>query len=96
MTGSDEQTLKQAIEQMLEQYHLDEKLLETRLIDSWKSVTGKVISRHTRNIYIHKKKLFVKIDSPAIKNELIYRRQKIMDLLHEKVGKKVVDEIIFL
>ena len=96
MNRTNEQSLKQVLEEMLKKYHLEGKLAEMRVIKAWPVVTGKLITRHTRNIYINKKKLFVKIDSPAIKNELFYSRQKIMELLNQQVGEQVIEEIIFL
>jgi predicted nucleic acid-binding Zn ribbon protein len=96
MHSSNEITLKEAIEQLLKAYKLEDKILETKLISSWESVTGKVIVKHTKHLYIRKKKLFVKLDSPALKNELIYSRQQLLDLLNKEVGSKVIDEIIFI
>lgn len=81
---------------MLRTYQLEGKLAEMRVIKAWPQVTGKLISRHTRNIYINKKKLFVRIDSPAIKNELFYNRQKVVDLLNQETGEKVIEEIVFI
>ena len=81
---------------MLRTYQLEGKLAEMRAIKAWPQVTGKLISRHTRNIYINKKKLFVRIDSPAIKNELFYNRQKVVDLLNQEAGEKVIEEIVFI
>ncbi|MDD5507018.1 MAG: DUF721 domain-containing protein [Bacteroidales bacterium] len=96
MKRTNEQTLKQALEEMLRTYQLEGKLAEMRVIKAWPQVTGKLISRHTRNIYINKKKLFVRIDSPAIKNELFYNRQKVVDLLNQETGEKVIEEIVFI
>lgn len=96
MKHTNEQTLKQALKEMLKAYRLEGKLAEMRVIKAWPQVTGKLINRHTRNIYINKKKLFVRIDSPAIKNELFYNRQKVVDLLNQEAGEKVIEEIVFI
>ncbi|HNS17547.1 MAG TPA: DUF721 domain-containing protein [Bacteroidales bacterium] len=96
MKRSNEQTLRQALEEMLKRYHLEGKLAEMRVIEAWGTVTGKMITRHTRNLYISKKKLFVRMDSPAIKNELFYNRQKLVELLNQKAGGDVIEEIVLL
>ncbi len=96
MKRTNVQSLKQALEEMLKTYHLEGKLAERRVISAWGTVTGKMIAKHTKNIYINKKKLFVKIDSPAIKNELFYNRQKIIELLNQQAGEKVIEEIVLL
>ncbi len=96
MKHSNEQTLRQALEEMMKTYHLEGKLAEMRVIEAWATVTGKLITRHTRNLYISKKKLFVRIDSPAIKNELFYSRQKLVELLNQQAGSEVIEEVVFL
>jgi predicted nucleic acid-binding Zn ribbon protein len=96
MASSNDITLKEAIRQLLKAYKLEDKLAETRLISSWEQVTGKVIARHTMNLYIHKRKLFVKLDSPALKNELLFSRQQLLELLNKEAGSEVIEEIIFL
>jgi predicted nucleic acid-binding Zn ribbon protein len=96
MKHTNEHTLKQALKEMLKAYRLEGKLAEIRVIKAWPQVTGKLINRHTRNIYISKKKLFVRIDSPAIKNELFYNRQKVVELLNQEAGEKVIEEIVFI
>lgn len=96
MVHSNESTLKETILQILKKYALEEKLDEKRLIHSWDDITGSMISKYTKDLYIKNQKLFVKIDSPALKNELIYARTKLMEKLNESVGKEVIREIIFL
>jgi len=80
---------------MLNKYHLEGKLAEMRVIKAWPVVTGKLITG-TPGQYISTRGNFCQIDSPAIKNELFYSRQKIMDLLNQQAGEKVIEEIVFL
>ncbi|MBC7653163.1 MAG: DUF721 domain-containing protein, partial [Oligoflexus sp.] len=50
----------------------------------------------TKEIFIRDKKLFVRIESSVVKNELTIMRQQIITNLNEKAGVVVVREIIFL
>ncbi|MCX6234393.1 MAG: DUF721 domain-containing protein [Bacteroidetes bacterium] len=95
MKGSNQYTLKEAILDLIKAYDLSGKLSEARVIQSWEDVTGRVIGRHTQSLYIRNKILYIKLDSPALKNELLFSRQKIVDMLNNAVGEKVVEDIIF-
>lgn len=53
-----------------------------------------MISKHTTEIYISGKKLFVKVDSSPLKQELSYSKTKLMQALNEQVGKAVIEEIV--
>lgn len=95
MKKSNDQTLKEVINELLESYKLGDKLKEVRLIDSWEKVVGKLINKHTKNLYIKKKVLFVKLDSAALRNELSYARQKIIKALNKEADEEVIENIVF-
>jgi predicted nucleic acid-binding Zn ribbon protein len=90
------QTLGDAIREMIESYGLKNKLSEANLVHSWEHIVGKMIANHTKDLYIKNGKLFVRIDSPALKNELNYNRSELLDTLNEAAGSKVIQEIVFL
>jgi hypothetical protein len=92
---ANDQTLKEAIEQMLKTFHLDRKVSETRLINSWETVMGKTVSNRTTQIYIRDKKLFINLNSASLREELHHAREKIIRLLNEEAGQHVVEEIVF-
>lgn len=90
------QKLSDAIHEMIEAYGLKARLSEATLLESWNRVVGEMISRHTKDLHIRKKKLFVTVDSPALKNELIYSRSVLLEKLNEAAGGQVIEEIVFL
>ncbi|MES2592793.1 MAG: DUF721 domain-containing protein [Bacteroidota bacterium] len=94
MSKHNEHSLKDAIEQLLKVYKLDDKLAESRLISSWESVMGPMISKHTSDLSIRHKQLFVTLDSAALRNELSLAKTKIVKMLNDAVGTTVINEII--
>lgn len=93
---SNEITLKEAIESLLNAYKLTGKLNETRLIASWDKVVGNHIARHTGDIYIKGEILFVNLDSAALKNELSMAKTKLVISLNRFAGVNVITEIRFI
>lgn len=94
MSKHNEHTLKEAINQLLKAYKLDDKLAERKLIASWESVMGVMISRHTTDLYIRHQQLFVTLDSAALRNELSLAKTKIVKMLNDEVGSEVIVEVI--
>ena len=45
-------TIGEAIHELLDAYRLNDKIIETRIIQSWKEVAGSYISKNTESIYI--------------------------------------------
>lgn len=89
-------TLKEGIGKLLNVYKLKGKFDETTIIALWPELMGKAIGNRTTQIYIAHKKLFVRIESSVIKNELMMVRTGIIEKLNERAGSEVITEIVFL
>lgn len=94
MRKANDFTLREAIHEFLNSYRLDEKMLEQKVLGSWGKIMGKMVSNHTTDIYIRNKKLFVRVDSAALRSELSYTREKIREVLNKEVGAEVIIEVI--
>jgi predicted nucleic acid-binding Zn ribbon protein len=93
---SNEITLKDAIESLLNTYKLTGKLNETRLLASWDKVVGNHIARHTEDLYVKGGTLFVKLDSAALRNELAMAKTKLVTNLNRVAGVIVITDIRFI
>lgn len=89
-------TLKDAISKMLDVYRIRRKFDETSIVAVWPEIMGTAIANRTKQIYIHDKKLFIRIESSVIKNELVLVRAGIIQKLNDHAGSIVINEIIFL
>lgn len=95
MKKSNEILLKDAISAFLKENNLESKLNETRIISAWEGVVGKLISRHTNQMYIRDRVLYVKVDSAALREELTYQRSKLVKKLNHAAGIEAIDDIRF-
>ncbi len=93
---SDTTTVGDAISDMLKSYHLTERFDQKRLIESWESLMGKVVSNRTKKMFIKNKVLFIELTSAPLKNELNMSKDKVMTLFEEQVGKDIISDIIFM
>jgi predicted nucleic acid-binding Zn ribbon protein len=96
MGRTNDKTLKEAIEQMLQVYKIKKRYDETGIITAWPEFVGKSVANRTKEIYIHDKKLFLRIESSVIKNELVMMRSQIIDKINNEAKTVLVEEIIFL
>ena len=96
MKKSNEQTLKEVIQELLNAYKLNDGIDESRIVNLWEKIAGGFISKHTEKIYIRNKTLFIRLSSPALKNELSFAKSKLIDSLNKSVHKEVITDIVFL
>jgi predicted nucleic acid-binding Zn ribbon protein len=94
MRRANEKPLKAAIEEFLDKFHLNDKLNQARVIKAWEKVVGEMVARNTSQLHIRNKVLYVKVNSSALRNELLFARNKIMNDLNKEVGVTVITEIV--
>ena len=93
---SNELTLKEAIEQLLNAYGMKDKVNASRFINSWETVVGSMIKRHTLDLHVKRKTLYVKVDSAALRNELSYAKENLIKNLNKYAGANVITDIVFV
>ena len=94
MRKKNTQKIDDVVKEYLKALKIDDKLKEVKLIKSWDNVVGKTIARSTNDIYIKDRKLYVKLHSSIIRNELFMLRDGLKKALNERAGEELIDEII--
>jgi predicted nucleic acid-binding Zn ribbon protein len=94
MKRQNEQPLKETIHEMLDSFHLRERVNEFRLRQNWENIFGKTISRYTREVIVKNKKLFLTIESASLKQELSFNQPKMIERINEFIEPDFVTEII--
>jgi len=96
MRKANDKSIKEAIEHMLNVYKLKRKYEETSVVAHWSDLMGKSVANRTKEIYIRDKKLFLRMESSVIKNEIQIMHSQIIEKINEKAGTVLIEEIIFL
>jgi predicted nucleic acid-binding Zn ribbon protein len=96
MRKTNDKTLKEAFEQMLQVYKIKKRYEETGIKANWADLVGPAVANRTKEIYIYNKRLYLRIESSVIKNELVLMRNQIIEKVNERAKEILVEEIIFL
>lgn len=95
MRKKNTEVLSDVLKQVLKNNSMDVKLNETRVIQAWPIVLGENIMQYTTKLYFYREKLYVKLSSSVLRQELFLSSEKIKKSLNNHVGSNVVKEIIF-
>ena len=82
--------------QYLRSEGLETPLLEYRIINAWTSVMGDGVGKYTSEIYIKNSVLWVKLKSPALKQNLVMMHTEIARKLNAYVQSQVITDVHFL
>lgn len=96
MKRTNTQTLGEVIKEYLKALGLERKMKEISIINKWEQIIGKQIALATKNIYIDKGRLFIKVDSSVIKNELLMLKRGLIKKINDEAGEQIIYDIILL
>ena len=83
---SNEAPLKEVLDRWLKAYGYDGKMKEMDVLEAWPEMMGTAVANRTSEIYIKNKKLFLKMDSSVMREELSYGKDVIIQRVNEKAG----------
>lgn len=90
---SNEESIKEVINQLLDSYKLRDKLNKVKLLRSWEKIMGDAIAKRTDKIIFKEKVLTIYLTSAPLKEELTYGKEKIKKLLNEELGGEFIEEV---
>ena len=94
MVYYDVQPLCDLIKALYAQHKGPEYVDELKINNSWPNVVGPFIAKHTIDLNIRNKVLFVRVDSDSLRNELDYSKSLLLNSLNELVGKEFLTGIV--
>ncbi|WP_313580715.1 DciA family protein [Chishuiella sp.] len=93
---SNQQTLGQALEHFIKQSGKEELIWEVKAEEAWFAVMGKFFEKYTDRVEVRQRILYVKINSPAMRQELLMGKSKIIANINEEIKKDfLVDAKIY-
>ncbi|MBP8822886.1 MAG: DUF721 domain-containing protein [Flavobacteriales bacterium] len=93
MKRSNETTLKEAMDRLVDAFGLREKLDEQAVASIWDDVVGGMVARHTVAVKLRKGKLYVKVDSAPLRQELTFMREALAATINRRIGRQVVEKV---
>ena len=86
--------IKNLLEIFLKKNNLEKGLLDLEVKRAWHELMENGVSNYTTDVSLKNKTLYIKLSSPALKEELSYGKEKLMKLINERFKKKIVQKIV--
>lgn len=93
--NADEAPLKDVLDRWLKAYGLDGKMKELDVINAWPELMGVAVANRTTEIKIKNKKLFLKLGSSVMRDELLQGKSIIIQRVNEHAGFEIIDDVWF-
>ncbi|MCK9163016.1 MAG: DUF721 domain-containing protein [Bacteroidales bacterium] len=80
-----EKNISDVMKDFFSYYHIDANLNEGDIIATWRDITGELIYKLTTKINVENNCLYVKVNSPALKHELMMVRTSVLEKIKTKL-----------
>lgn len=94
MKKASEQSLKEVLEEWMKQFRMRQGNTDWRIREAWPRLFGQMIQRHTIELRLSKRTLYVVVDSAPLRQELHIAREKIKTTLNEELGDSFLEEVV--
>ncbi len=91
-----EKRIQEVLRQLVQDLRWDDPLIETAVRKVWATRMGTTINGYTREIFFRKGKLYIRLSSATLKQEMHYEREKIRRMMHQQLGREVISEVVIL
>ena len=95
MQRKETQAIGDILNDILQAQGLDIGLNGARPRQAWQDTMGDAVLRYTEDISFENGTLYVRLTSAILRNELFMCRSQIIKKLNEKIGRQVIQTIIF-
>jgi len=78
----------------INQEKISDGIFNVKINEAWKKSVGKNVYKYTKSFNLKDNILYIEVDNPILKQEILYSKQKIIDMLNEEINEKIIDKII--
>jgi len=89
-----EYSIGEALQQFLKKSRLKTGVQAVQIEEVWEKIMGKTVAKYTDKLQIIGSTLFITTSVAPLKNELLYQKDKIIQMVNEALGDKVIKEVV--
>ncbi len=86
--------IKNLLNKFIKKNKLEKGLLDLEMKKVWHELMENGVSNYTTDVSLKNKTLYIKLSSPALKEELSYGKEKLIKLINERFKKTIVQKIV--
>ena len=89
-------SIKEVLNSFFNQKQINQGVVNSKISIAWKKTAGNHLSKYTKDIYLKKNTLFIRVSNPMLKEEISYSKNKIIELINFELKQDIVEKIVLL
>lgn len=87
-------SFQDAMQQFLKSSRLKTGVQAMQIEEVWEKIMGKTVAKYTEKIQIIGTTLFITTSVAPLRNELLYQKERIIEMVNESLGEKTIKEVV--
>lgn len=92
--NNDSFSVSDVLKEFIEKNKLEKGLDAVDAKQAWINLMGNGVNTYTKEVILKNNVLYVWLTSSVLREELLYGKQKIIQMINEELGKDVVKDVI--
>ncbi len=89
------QSIGKVLDEIVQSKALKTGITNARINELWYELMGTHMAHYTEKITLKGSTLFVSLNNSALREELSYGKEKIREMMNEKLGSEVLEKVDF-
>jgi predicted ATP-grasp superfamily ATP-dependent carboligase len=89
-----ELSIGEALQAFLKKSKLKTGVQAVQIGEVWEKIMGKTVAKYTDKLQIIGTTLFVTTTIAPLKNELLYQKEKIIEMVNKELGDNAIKEVV--
>ncbi|SHI98374.1 Protein of unknown function [Mesonia phycicola] len=92
--NNENQTISDVLKNFVDKNKLQKGLDKVNVKEIWQAQMGPAINKYTSSIKLNNDTLYIELTSSVLREELSYGKDKIIKMMNEELGKKLITKLI--
>ena len=88
--------LKDLMKSFIKENNLSKGMQKIKVEEAWHMIMGQGVTSYTQSVELQKKTLIIRLTSSVLREELSYGKDKIIKMLNEEMGARVVSKLMLV
>ncbi len=89
-------SIKDLMQSFIQENNLSKGMQKIKIEEAWNHLMGAGVANYTESVQLQNKTLIVRLTSSVLREELSYGKEKIISMLNEEMGEKVVSKLMLV
>lgn len=93
---NDSFSVKDLMQSFIKEHNLTKGMQKIKIEEAWEKLMGQGVVSYTDAVQLQNSTLIIKLSSSVLREELSYGKEKIIKMMNEEMGAKVVTKLMLV